>query len=299
MSKADRRARKRENQARARAAYAAARKRQNRMSNVKRLGGIIIAIAAISGVVLLVTGGDETPVDTTDSTDSTASTVPATTIPLPEGCVDTVPGVQGNGKQYDAPGDAGLDPAKYYTATIDTSCGSFQILLSTANSPETVNSFVFLAREGFYDGLTFHRVAKDFVIQGGDPRGTGAGGPGYTTPDEPPADGYRQWSVAMANGGPGTSGSQFFVAFTESGAQALGGPPYAYSELGVVTTGFDVVETLGSLYNPDQNPADPSTQRTSVPLYILKVTITESDTPPTSTTAPPTSSTTVPATTTT
>ena len=127
---------------------------------------------------------------------------------------------------------------------------------------------MFLAREGFYDGLTFHRVEKDFVVQGGDPRGDGTGGPGYTLPDEPPSDGYRKYSVAMANAGSGTTGSQFFVATTDAGARALGGPPYLYSDLGVVTSGTDTIDRINALGGPGGRPTKPVT--------ITKITITES-----------------------
>src|SRR6185436_7651708 len=110
------------------------------------------------------------------------------------------------------------------------------------------------AGQGFYDGLTFHRLVKDFVIQGGDPLGDGTGGPGYTLPDEPPSAGYQQGSVAMANSGPGTSGSQFFVVTTNEGAANLGGPPYLYSILGQVTEGFDTVLRIEKLAKANQQP---------------------------------------------
>ena len=115
-------------------------------------------------------------------------------------------------KSWSAPPAMTIDPKATYTADMTTSEGDIQIRLDPAAAPKTVNNFVFLAREGFYDGLTFHRVIPDFVIQGGDPEGTGSGGPGYSFEDELPDEGqYEVGSVAMANAGPNTNGSQFFI----------------------------------------------------------------------------------------
>jgi cyclophilin family peptidyl-prolyl cis-trans isomerase len=169
-----------------------------------------------------------------------------------------------------------IDTSKTYTAVMSTSCGDITIALDAKTAPKTVNSFVYLSKKRFYDGLTFHRVAKDFVVQGGDPKGDGTGGPGYTLPDEPPKNGYKAGSVAMANSGANTTGSQFFLTWTDQGAKALGGPPYLYSSLGTVTKGLDVVGKLGSDYKPDADPNVPSSQTTRIPIYINKVTITES-----------------------
>jgi peptidyl-prolyl cis-trans isomerase B (cyclophilin B) len=106
-----------------------------------------------------------------------------------------------------------IDPAKKYTATIDTSKGKIVLDLFPKDAPKTVNNFVFLAREGFYDGLKFHRVIPDFMVQGGDPKGTGSGGPGYKFADEvgPGKPKHKVGSLSMANAGPNTNGSQFFI----------------------------------------------------------------------------------------
>jgi peptidyl-prolyl cis-trans isomerase B (cyclophilin B) len=116
-------------------------------------------------------------------------------------------------KQYSAPPEMVIDPNKGYTATLETSRGSIVCDLFAKEAPKTVNNFVFLAREGFYDGTTFHRVIKDFMIQGGDPTGTGRGGPGYRFEDEFKGNPHRHQvgSLSMANAGPGTNGSQFFI----------------------------------------------------------------------------------------
>src|SRR5208283_2302072 len=109
-----------------------------------------------------------------------------------------------------------IDKNKTYTATIKTNLGDIVIQSAAKNAPSTVNNFVFLAREGFYDGVVFHRVVKGFMIQGGDPTGTGAGGPGYRFADELPTTlDYTKGTIAMANAGPHTNGSQFFIMLAD------------------------------------------------------------------------------------
>jgi cyclophilin family peptidyl-prolyl cis-trans isomerase len=120
-------------------------------------------------------------------------------------------------KQYDSSPSIQIDPNKSYTATFDTNKGKIVVNLFTKEAPITVNNFVFLARDGFYDGVTFHRVIGDFMIQGGDPTGTGRGGPGYTWNDEAGALRLRHDSagiLSMANAGKNTNGSQFFITHT-------------------------------------------------------------------------------------
>jgi cyclophilin family peptidyl-prolyl cis-trans isomerase len=132
------------------------------------------------------------------------------------------------------------------TAVVETSCGTFEIALDSQRAPKTVNSFVFLSEEGFYDGLDFHRIVPEFVIQGGDPLGNGTGGPGYSVVEKPPANlTYTKGVVAMAKGGTdpaGSSGSQFFVVI---GANANLPPEYAL--LGKVTEGIEVAEQISEL----------------------------------------------------
>jgi cyclophilin family peptidyl-prolyl cis-trans isomerase len=139
------------------------------------------------------------------------------------------------------------------TAVVQTSCGTFDIELATDKAPKTANSFAYLAEEGFYDGLTFHRIVPEFVIQGGDPLGTGTGGPGYKVVEKPPANlAYTKGVVAMAKSSaepPGTSGSQFFVV---TGADA--GLPPEYALVGKVDRGMDVVERIGKLGTPTEKP---------------------------------------------
>ena len=153
-------------------------------------------------------------------------------------------------------------------ATVETSCGSFVIELDTKGSPKTANSFAFLAEEGFYDGTIFHRIAPGFVIQGGDPQGTGTGGPGYSVTEPPPQDTtYARGLVAMAKTEvepPGTSGSQFFVVT----APADAGLPPDYAVLGQVTEGMDVVETISRL-------GDPATEKPLQTVTIDSIAISE------------------------
>ena len=116
-------------------------------------------------------------------------------------------------KQYDAAPPMQIDPSKNYVAHFKTNRGEFDVELFAAQAPITVNNFVFLAKDGFYDGIKFHRVISNFMVQGGDPTGTGRGGPGYTWKDEPSALAIKHGtgSLSMANAGPNTNGSQFFI----------------------------------------------------------------------------------------
>ena len=126
-----------------------------------------------------------------------------------------------------------IDVNAQYSAVLHTSCGDIDIALDAKQAPVTVNSFLFLVQNEYYNGTTFHRIVTDFVDQGGDQKGDGTGDPGYKLPDEPPKNGYKVGDVAMANSGPGTSGSQFFLVVSKNGADHLGTqPPYKYSILG-------------------------------------------------------------------
>jgi cyclophilin family peptidyl-prolyl cis-trans isomerase len=146
-----------------------------------------------------------------------------------------------------------IDTAKTYTATMVTSKGTMEILLDPLGAPQTVNSFVFLARWHYYDGIVFHRVIPGFVLQGGDPTGTGTGGPGYRFNDELPKPGrYEVGSLAMANAGPHTNGSQFFVI---SGPDGVRLPPL-YAHFGKVVKGLDVIETINACGSPSGTPRE-------------------------------------------
>src|ERR1700685_2141834 len=140
-------------------------------------------------------------------------------------------------KQYTAPEQV-IDPAHRYVATIATDRGDIVIALDPARAPKSVNNFVFLAREGFYDGLTFHRVVPEFVIQGGCPEGSGRGGPGYKFADEPVTGDYTLRAFAMANAGPDTNGSQFFICIDDCTRKLTPN----YNLFGHVVEGIDVAQ---------------------------------------------------------
>ena len=130
-----------------------------------------------------------------------------------------------------------INPAKLYEATISTAKGDIVLCLEPSLAPNTVNNFVVLARNHFYDGLTFHRVVSGFVVQGGDPSGNGSGGPGYQFNDEKVTGAYTAGCVAMANAGPNTNGSQFFICSADDSQQLQP----LYNLFGYVQSGFDVV----------------------------------------------------------
>ncbi len=160
-----------------------------------------------------------------------------------------------------------IDPGHRYTATMETSKGTLTIALDPAAAPKAVNSFVFLARYHYFDGIAFHRIIPGFVIQGGDPEGTGRGGPGYRFEDELPRPGrYELGSLAMANSGPNTNGSQFFIISGPAGQRL----PPQYSLFGKVVRGLDVVAALDAVGTPGAG-----TPREKV--TIDSVTITESE----------------------
>jgi len=167
-----------------------------------------------------------------------------------------------------------ITPASKVTATLKTSCGEIVIELDPALSPETVSSFVFLARQGYYDGQVFHRIAKGFVIQGGDPNANGSGGPGYIITDELPPDDfvYEEGVVAMANSGAGSTGSQFFIVIGEDARHLTN----SFSVLGRVVSGQDTLDRITGI----PTRAAPGSVEESLPLetvYIESVTIQVGD----------------------
>ena len=142
-----------------------------------------------------------------------------------------------------------IDPAKRYTATMVTSKGSMTIALDPQAAPRTVNSFVFLARYHYFDGIVFHRVIPGFVLQGGDPTGTGTGGPGYKFADELPAPGrYELGSLAMANAGPDTNGSQFFLVYRNSLTL-----PASYTPFGQIVSGLGIIQKVAKAGTDNSN----------------------------------------------
>jgi peptidyl-prolyl cis-trans isomerase B (cyclophilin B) len=194
--------------------------------------------------VALASCGDDSPADQTEATGTpaAASACDSATAPEPKGEGDL------------SEPKARLDRSKTYVATVSTNCGDFEITLDAKQAPRTGGSFKALADDGFYDGTTFHRIVAGFVIQGGDPKGDGTGGPGYSVVEAPPPDlAYTKGVVAMAKTGTeadGTSGSQFFVVTAED-AQL----PPQYALLGEVTSGQEVVDKIGVLETDPANDA--------------------------------------------
>ena len=167
-------------------------------------------------------------------------------------------------KSYDSAPDLTIDLSKSYSAKIETNLGDIEIDLLAERSPLTVNNFVFLARDGFYDDVIFHRVISGFMIQGGDPTGTGRGGPGYRFRDETEGAGdYSRGTVAMANAGPNTNGSQFFICHGDAPL------PHSYTIFGKVTSGMETVDAIAAL---DTDRSD----RPKTDAIMQSVTITES-----------------------
>jgi peptidylprolyl isomerase len=169
-----------------------------------------------------------------------------------------------NAKQWSKAPEMTIDPNKAYTATLHMAAGDIVIQLLPKAAPITVNNFVFLAQQGYYDGVTFHRVLPNFMAQGGDPTGTGMGGPGYLIPNETSPDLTFDGPgvVAMANSGKDRNGSQFFITFGEQ--HGLDG---GYTIFGKVTQGMDVVNKI-SLRDPQQNPKTPGDAITSVTIDV-------------------------------
>jgi peptidyl-prolyl cis-trans isomerase B (cyclophilin B) len=200
----------------------------------------VVAVGIVAAVLISRGGSDNGDSSSGSSTEAGANGCKKVEAPAPK----TV--------SFKAPQEV-LKPGEEATAVVKTSCGTFEIALDTKRAPKTANSFAFLAEEGFYDDLTFHRVAPGFVIQGGDPEGTGTGGPGYSVDEKPPANlAYTKGIVAMAKSPaepPGRSGSQFYVVT----APDAGLPP-EYALVGKVSKGYDVVEKIDALGTPEEKP---------------------------------------------
>ena len=225
---------------------------QRKKADVRRrvvTGVVVVALfAAIVGLITAVRSDDDEDVTAGDTTATTTAAAAPTgdpaECPEPDGSSEPV-------KEFSGPFDMCIDPAKVYRATMVTDVGTVKIELDAEKAPTTVNNFVSLARYHFYDGLTFHRVIPDFVVQGGDPEGTGSGGPGYEFEDElPDAGDYEIGSLAMANSGPDTNGSQFFIVTGDQGAQL----PPNYSLFGKVVEGMDVVKKIEADGDPSGTP---------------------------------------------
>jgi peptidyl-prolyl cis-trans isomerase B (cyclophilin B) len=231
-----------------------------------------LAIVSVCLAAALGACGDDDEPKSDSSTAAPSEAAPATPAPT-ETQTDTEAAT--TCEQVDAPAGGertakepkgGLDKGKSYSLVVVTNCGTFTIALDPKVAPKASASLVSLAEQKFFDGTVFHRIVPGFVIQGGDPTGTGTGGPGYSTVDEPPADAtYPKGAVAMAKAGtepPGTAGSQFFVMTGDRGL------PPEYALVGKVTDGLVVVEKIGALGDASEQPTET--------VLIEKVTVKES-----------------------
>jgi cyclophilin family peptidyl-prolyl cis-trans isomerase len=243
---------------------ASGRRRKHRQRLLAGFVGIAVAAGGLGfGVYALIGGTDGGPA---------ATPTPPPDAALGVACGGSVPDAAAEEKpQFDEPPELTIDPNKTYNVRMRTSCGTIRIRLLPKVAPLAVNSFIFLAQGGFYDGLTFHRIVADFVIQGGDPQGTGSGGPGYEFEDELDNDlEYEVGTLAMANSGPNTNGSQFFIV---SGAEAAS-LPKSYTIFGTVTRGLDVVQAINALPTVGGGGAD--AEQPAQKVYIERIVIVES-----------------------
>jgi len=227
---------------------------------------VLVALGALALVLLAgcgSSGGGETTATAAAQTDTTASAGPCRTVDQPAA----------KGPQHLHKPKLTLDPSKTWTVDVTTNCGSFAIQLDVARAPKTAASFASLVKKGFYDELTFHRIAQGFVIQGGDPLGNGTGGPGYTIVEKPPKGlQYAHGVVAMAKTATepdGASGSQFFVVTAEDA-----GLPPQYALVGRVVSGLDVVDAIGAL--PLAQGSNPTDGPPAEPVVIESMRLTSS-----------------------
>ncbi len=250
--------------------------KNRRISNLRSLATLIGIALAIGVVIIFFSNRSPEPTAETLATTTTAvtTTLSPTTTPALEGLSDAYlsyreqPVACGaeappplTPMSFEAPDDMGIAPEATVTATMATSCGDIVLELDPMAAPETVNSFVFLAEQGYFDGVVSHRIAPGFVLQIGDQTATGSGGPGYSIVDELPSDSsaYKSGALAMANSGANTSGSQFFIDFVDTGL------PPQYSVFGQLVDGEEVLSTI------EQIPVSGDTPLES--LYIESITI--------------------------
>lgn len=241
------------------------RNRRRRQRILAASVGIAVALGGLGFAGFALLGGDPERRPSASPSATPSPTVSAGGV----ACGGSVPEASEVQKTtYKKPPKMTIDRTKTYRATVKTSCGTIVLQLDPKLAPNTVNSLVFLARKKFFDGLIFHRISRSFVIQGGDPTGSGSGGPGYKTVDKPPEDAkYQVGVVAMAKSTEeeaGTSGSQFFIVI---GADA--DLPADYAIVGKVVKGQEVAEEIGAL------PIEGGTTdgRPAQTVYIEKVTI--------------------------
>jgi cyclophilin family peptidyl-prolyl cis-trans isomerase len=242
----DKRARQKEGRAARQQALLEEQRRAGRRRRVIRFF-IPVAILMAAAAFLSNRNSDDKTSVKAGTTSTTTGESAAGTLPK-SACPPAIGAASRTTTFTKAPGMC-ISAAKTYTAVFKTNKGSFTVALDAKKAPKTVNNFVFLARNQFYDGVVFHRIIPGFVVQGGDPEGTGQGGPGYKFADELPKAGeYKEGSLAMANSGPNTNGSQFFIITGPQGASLSPN----YSLFGQVTSGMEVVKALEAVGTPGQ-----------------------------------------------
>jgi peptidyl-prolyl cis-trans isomerase B (cyclophilin B) len=231
-------------------------------------GGAFAAVALLTSGSSKPSAAPTTPIPPTSASPATGGVACGGSVPPQAATVSKF-----NGK-YSSPPKMTIDTSKTYVATMKTSCGTIKLALDPTTAPKTVNSLVFLIRQHFFDGTFFHRIVPSFVIQGGDPTGTGTGGPGYTVVDTPPQNAqYPIGTLAMAKTGSepnGTSGSQFFIVTSSTAQSALApGGTGQYAIAGKVIAGLRVVNTISQIPVGGASGDQPQQK-----VYIEKMTVT-------------------------
>jgi cyclophilin family peptidyl-prolyl cis-trans isomerase len=234
---------------------------------------VVVLVLGVSAFVVTGDGGAKKAVESTDTTVAAAATgQPAVLTPVPPGATVTgdtpCPKTDGTAvrtTKFAKPPPMCITPGRTYTAEVVTSKGRFTITLDAKAAPNTVNNFVVLSRYKYFEGIPFHRIIPNFVVQGGDPTASGTGDPGYKFDDElPKAGSYKEGSLAMANSGPNTNGSQFFIITGQSGVSL----PPNYSLFGAVTEGLEIVKSIEAVGTTSGAPTQAVT--------IASITIKES-----------------------
>ncbi len=242
------------------------------MGNVRRLNVrmVISTVLVIAGLAILGAGCQMRSGSGSGSNNSGSSSPGSSVSGAGSSASPTTGNPTTSTKQWSSAPAVTIDANKSYNARISTTMGDMDVELYAKEVPQTVNNFVFLAREGFYDNVKFHRIIKNFMVQTGDPTGTGRGGPGYRFVDEPVTRSYDKGIVAMANAGPNTNGSQFFIVHGEDVNQRL---PKNYTIFGKVTDGLDVLDKIANVPVSAGPSGEASSPQQDV--RINTVTITE------------------------
>lgn len=233
--------------------------------------GAVIALAGLLLVSAISIGAAAVAPQATPGASPAAQGTPGASPAAAAGCWASPPTMASGYMQWDSAPQMVIDPARTYTATIETNRGDIVIQLAADTAPVTVNNFVCLARAGYYDVTIFHRIIQGFMIQGGDPTGTGTGGPGYQINDELPQGDtpYMRGTIAMANAGPNTNGSQFFIVHQDQPVEF----PKSYSIFGQVTSGIEILDALTTVPVADNGRGEMS--RPLATVGIKTTTITE------------------------